>query len=136
MGEKLGFFDNNRKNKNDTEKSGKFDIGYKGKMAPKSPDKPDATVNTSQVDIPNRNVVASQNKSKKEPRKTIGIPEEQYFEFMALMEVSEYTFTYELLGELIDSRLETLSSTDLRMYNATIESLKRKEEKRKQKKKR
>ncbi|MBC1333508.1 hypothetical protein HCJ57_15610 [Listeria booriae] len=99
-----------------------LDLSYKPTVEPRNPDKPQDV--SSSIYVP-----------KNDARKTMRVPEEQFFEFMALLEVSEYSYTYELLGEMINSRMNDLDSADMRLYNGALESIKRTEMKKKQRKK-
>ncbi|EBF5204862.1 hypothetical protein FH000_15225 [Listeria monocytogenes] len=62
------------------------------------------------------------------------VPDAQFFEFMALLDTSEYSYVYELLGDMIDQRLKTLNTNELRIYQSALESIKRTEEKKKNQK--
>lgn len=120
----IGFF-NKKKNPNTNKKQS--DMTYKEipkpqetyTGVPKSAESSSATSTRTDSDI----------------RKTMRIPEEQFFEFMALLDTSEYAYTYELLGELIDIKLKQLDSSELRDYQNSLASIRRKEEKKKSKKK-
>ncbi|WP_288528714.1 hypothetical protein [uncultured Secundilactobacillus sp.] len=61
--------------------------------------------------------------SKKDVRKTIRVPEQQYFELNALLELSANKYMYELLAELVDSQVKEMSKNNpdtLRAYQEII----------------
>lgn len=54
------------------------------------------------------------------------MPLETKHEFDALLEISEYQYTYELLGEMHDLYMQKLSPEQLRLFHAQLENIKRK----------
>lgn len=131
---KPGFFNNDNKSTTDstpTPRKG-FTKEYKPPLVPKNPD----GVNTTVKSKTETNFVEStqQIQQKSDIRKTMRVPETQFFEFMALLDASEYSYVYELLGDMIDQRINSLDSNELRVYNSALESIKRTEEKKKQRK--
>ncbi|WP_366533431.1 hypothetical protein ACOJIU_18305 (plasmid) [Carnobacterium maltaromaticum] len=122
----IGFF--NKKKPAETKKKTN-DMGYKEIPEPREKYKPDKESIHSTPQTP----VSS--KTDSDARKTMRVPEEQFFEFMALLDISEYAYTYEFLGELIDIKLNSLDSGELREYQNALASIKKKEEKKKNRKK-
>ncbi|WP_242259638.1 hypothetical protein [Bacillus cereus group sp. BfR-BA-01311] len=59
-------------------------------------------------------------------RGTIRMPLETKHEFDALLEISEYQYAYELLGEMHNLYMEKLSPEQLRLFHAQLENIKRK----------
>lgn len=113
---KPGFF-NNTNNEELTPNKG-YDKSYKPPMAPKTPDKNILQqVNNSNYSIEEISF---------DSRKTMRIPEPQFYEFQALLDVSEYSYVYELLGEMIDARIQNLDSSELRAYQSALDLRKKK----------
>ncbi|MBC1814123.1 hypothetical protein HCA60_16655, partial [Listeria booriae] len=105
---------------------------YKPPLNPRNPDNENTqTAPVNETDTSTTEIVAS----KSIARKTMRVPEDQFFEFMALLDTSEYSYVYELLGDMIDQRLNTLNSSELRIYQSALDSIKRTEEKKKSRKK-
>ena len=122
----MGFFN---KKKKTTNKKKTNDMSYKEIPEPVEKYKPDKESLNSTPQTP----VSS--KTDSDARKTMRVPEEQFFEFMALLDISEYAYTYEFLGELIDIKLNNLDSVELRESQSALASIKKKEEKKKNRKK-
>ncbi|MBC1746930.1 hypothetical protein [Listeria seeligeri] len=133
---KLGFFNTNENSTKTDDvtpvpRKG-YSKEYKPPLIPKNPDNENTqTSPVSEADTSTTEIVAS----KSIARKTMRVPEDQFFEFMALLDTSEYSYVYELLGDMIDQRLNTLNSSDLRIYQSALDSIKRTEEKKKSRKK-
>lgn len=54
------------------------------------------------------------------------MPLETKQEFDALLEISEYQYAYELLGEMHDIWMKKLTPEELRLFHASLENIKRK----------
>ncbi|EAC2557534.1 hypothetical protein JR536_002948 [Listeria monocytogenes] len=123
---KMGFFGNTSTEDDLKPKKG-FDKSYKPPITPKSPDN-----NTPQVQS---NPTIQFDDISFDSRKTMRIPEPQFYEFQALLDVSEYSYVYELLGEMIDARIQNLDSSELRAYQSALELRRKKAIKDRSKKK-
>jgi hypothetical protein len=131
---KMGFFNSDEKQSKSSDiipvpKKG-YNKEYKPPLEPLNPD--DKKI-AEQIDYETKSEsINIQQKS--DVRKTMRVPEEQFFEFMALLDASEYSYVYELLGDMIDQRMSKLDSSELRVYQSALESIKRTENKKKQRK--
>lgn len=114
MSNDMGFF--NKKegggNPGDKNKGGKIDVGYKPDVIPSTPYDPS---------LPTKATLVNGDK-----RGTIRMPLETKHEFDALLEISEYQYAYELLGEMHNLYMEKLSPEQLRLFHAQLENIKRK----------
>lgn len=122
----MGFFNKREgsENSNAKNKGGKIDLGYKADITPSTPYDPS---------LPAKATLVNGDK-----RGTIRMPLETKHEFDALLEISEYQYAYELLGEMHNLYMEKLSPEQLRLFHAQLENIKRKaalKEAKKQKKK-
>ncbi|EAD4839229.1 hypothetical protein WO46_15135 [Listeria monocytogenes] len=133
---KLGFFNTNEgSSKTDdvtpVPRKG-YSKEYKPPLSPRNPDNENTAVTPVREDATSISEVVANNSS---IRKTMRVPEDQFFEFMALLDTSEYSYVYELLGDMIDQRLNTLNTSELRIYQSALDSIKRTEEKKKSRRK-
>ncbi|EJQ35991.1 hypothetical protein IEE_05511 [Bacillus cereus BAG5X1-1] len=114
MSKELGFFGN--KGKEDAGKKGQknngLDINYKPDIPPTTPYDPSVPVRATLVNG--------------DKRGTIRMPLETKQEFDALLEISEYQYTYELLGEMLDTWMKKLTPEQLRLFHSSLENIKRK----------
>lgn len=112
--EKIGFFNNTEKKNEEPKgnKGGKLDISYQPDIPPAKPFDPA---------LPTRAALVNSDK-----RGSIRMPLETKHEFDALLEVSEYQYAYELLGEMHNLYMQKLSPEQLRLFNASLENIKRK----------
>ncbi|BCD32989.1 hypothetical protein PDQ69_24230 [Bacillus cereus group sp. Bc062] len=113
MSKDIGFF--NKKEGGETpgkNAGGKIDIGYKDDVTPSTPYDPS---------IPAKATLVNGDK-----RGTIRMPLETKHEFDALLEISEYQYTYELLAEMHYLYMQKLSPEQLRLFHAQLENIKRK----------
>ncbi|EAD9920959.1 hypothetical protein KQX72_14630 (plasmid) [Listeria monocytogenes] len=133
---KLGFFNTNEnlsKSNDETPVPRKgYSKEYQPPLVPRSPDTENTSVTPARVD---ESVKSDTVINKRIERKTMRVPEDQFFEFMALLDTSEYSYVYELLGDMIDQRLNTLNTSELRIYQSALDSIKRTEEKKKNRRK-
>lgn len=63
----------------------------------------------------------------KDARRTIRIPRQQYYELLALLELSPNKYVYELIAELVDRAVKEISTDrpdELRLYQQAIERIK------------
>ncbi|MED2933997.1 hypothetical protein P4308_18205 [Bacillus wiedmannii] len=114
MSNDMGFFNKKEgeENPGDKNKGGKNDFGYKADITPSTPYDPS---------LPARAALVNGDK-----RGTIRMPLETKHEFDALLEISEYQYAYELLGEMHNLYMEKLSPEQLRLFHAQLENIKRK----------
>uniref|UniRef100_UPI003F4953EC hypothetical protein n=1 Tax=Bacillus multifaciens TaxID=3068506 RepID=UPI003F4953EC len=113
MSNTMGFF--NKKEggeKPGTKNNGTLDVGYKADITPSTPYDPN---------LPAKATLVNGDK-----RGTIRMPLETKHEFDALLEISEYQYAYELLGEMHNLYMEKLSPEQLRLFHASLENIKRK----------
>lgn len=108
----MGFFNKGKGEKEKTQKSNYFDVGYKEDISPSLPYDPKIPVKATLVDG--------------DKRGTIRMPLETKHEFDALLEISEYQYTYELLGEMLDMWMKKLTPEQHRLFHASLENIKRK----------
>lgn len=114
MNKNMGFFGK----KEGEEKPGsknvgvKVDVGYKADVIPSNPYDPS---------LPAKATLVNGDK-----RGTIRMPLETKHEFDALLEISEYQYAYELLGEMHNLYINKLSAEELRLFHAQHENIKRK----------
>ncbi|WP_207578233.1 hypothetical protein [Listeria seeligeri] len=132
---KLGFFNTNENSSKTDDvtpipRKG-YSKEYKPPLSPRNPDKENTTITTVKED---ESSTSENSGNKSDARKTMRVPEDQFFEFMALLDTSEYSYVYELLGDMIDQRLNTLNTSELRIYHSALDSIKRTEEKKKNRK--
>ncbi|EGC8681604.1 hypothetical protein PX347_002855 [Listeria monocytogenes] len=133
---KLGFFNTNENPSKADEvtpvpRKG-YSKEYKPPLIPRNPDNENTTINPVQeAETQTSEIVGN----KSTARKTMRVPEDQFFEFMALLDTSEYSYVYELLGDMIDQRLNMLNTSELRIYQSALDSIKRTEEKKKTRRK-
>ncbi|EOO11930.1 hypothetical protein [Bacillus cereus] len=126
MSNNMGFFNKKEggENPGTKNKGGKIDVGYKADITPSTPYDPS---------LPAKATLVNGDK-----RGTIRMPLETKHEFDALLEISEYQYAYELLGEMHNLYIDKLSAEELRLFHAQHENIKRKaalKEAKKQKKK-
>ncbi|MCU5669138.1 hypothetical protein OCB72_31635 [Bacillus cereus] len=114
MSKDMGFFNKkeNGENPGDKNKGGNMDVSYKADVIPSTPYDPS---------LPAKATLVNGDK-----RGTIRMPLETKHEFDALLEISEYQYTYELLGEMHDLYMQKLSPEQLRLFHAQLENIKRK----------
>lgn len=114
MSKDIGFFNKKEggENPGDKSKGGKIDVGYKADVIPSTPYDPSLPAKASLVNG--------------DKRGSIRMPLETKHEFDALLEVSEYQYAYELLGEMHNLFMEKLSPEQLRLFHAQLENIKRK----------
>ncbi|AJG73715.1 hypothetical protein FOC89_00810 (plasmid) [Bacillus thuringiensis] len=119
MSKDMGFFNKKEGGENPgNNKGGKIDVGYKADVTPSTPYDPSIPANPS---LPAKATLVNGDK-----RGTIRMPLETKHEFDALLEISEYQYTYELLGEMHDLYMQKLSPEQLRLFHAQLENIKRK----------
>ncbi|MBU4643117.1 hypothetical protein [Bacillus toyonensis] len=109
----MGFF--NKKEKTDGKKGNKkndADFEYKEDVLPTTPYDPS---------IPVKAKLVNANK-----RATIQLPLETKQEIDALLEISEYQYAYEILGEMIGMWMKELTPDEHKLFHATLENIKRK----------
>ncbi|OXM07888.1 hypothetical protein A3845_29030 (plasmid) [Bacillus anthracis] len=114
QGKGMGFFGNKGKpaSEKKDEKKTKLDLDYKPDLNPSTPYDPTLPVKATLVNG--------------DKRGTLRIPLETKHEFDALLEISEYQYTYELLGEMLDTWMKKLTPEQLRLFHASLENIKRK----------
>ncbi|AZJ24540.1 hypothetical protein CT694_34520 (plasmid) [Bacillus wiedmannii bv. thuringiensis] len=114
MSKDIGFFNKKESEENpgDKKKGGKIDLGYKADVTPSNPYDPS---------LPAKATLVNGDK-----RGTIRMPLETKHEFDALLEISEYQYAYELLGEMHNLYINKLSAEELRLFHAQHENIKRK----------
>ncbi|EJR50113.1 hypothetical protein IIO_06426 [Bacillus cereus VD115] len=114
MNKNMGFFGKKEggENPGDKNKGGGMDVGYKADITPTAPYDPS---------LPAKATLVNGDK-----RGSIRMPLETKHEFDALLEVSEYQYAYELLGEMHNLFMEKLSPEQLRLFHAQLENIKRK----------
>ncbi|PGB30805.1 hypothetical protein [Bacillus toyonensis] len=114
MSKDIGFFNKKESEENPggKKKGGKIDLGYKDDVIPSTPYDPS---------LPAKAALVNGDK-----RGTIRMPLETKHEFDALLEISEYQYAYELLGEMHNLYMEKLSPEQLRLFHAQLENIKRK----------
>lgn len=114
MSNNMGFFGKKEGGSNSGTKNsgGKLDVGYKADVTPSTPYDPS---------LPAKATLVNGDK-----RGTIRMPLETKHEFDALLEISEYQYAYELLGEMHNLYMEKLSPEQLRLFHAQLENIKRK----------
>ncbi|OUB20115.1 hypothetical protein CN980_28565 [Bacillus cereus] len=114
MSKDIGFFNKKESEENpgDKKKGGKIDFGYKADVTPSNPYDPS---------LPAKATLVNGDK-----RGTIRMPLETKHEFDALLEISEYQYAYELLGEMHNLYINKLSAEELRLFHAQHENIKRK----------
>ncbi|MFK4316913.1 hypothetical protein ABH953_005775 [Bacillus sp. RC236] len=114
MSKDIGFFNKKESEKNPggKQKGGKVDLGYKADVPPSNPYDPN---------LPAKATLVNGDK-----RGTIRMPLETKHEFDALLEISEYQYAYELLGEMHNLYIDKLSAEELRLFQAQHENIKRK----------
>ncbi|AJI09117.1 hypothetical protein [Bacillus cereus] len=112
MSKEMGFFGKGNEGDKDNGNNGGFDIGYKPDIPPSTPYDPT---------LPAKATLVNGDK-----RGTIRMPLETKQEFDALLEISEYQYAYELLGEMHDIWMKKLTPEELRLFHASLENIKRK----------
>ncbi|UYX55886.1 hypothetical protein M3Y14_32160 (plasmid) [Bacillus thuringiensis] len=114
MSNNMGFFGKKEGGEKPGSKNvgGTVDVGYKADVIPSNPYDPS---------LPAKATLVNSDK-----RGSIRMPLETKLEFDALLEVSEYQYAYELLGEMHNLFMEKLSPEQLRLFNAQLENIKRK----------
>ncbi|PEB22158.1 hypothetical protein COF68_17940 [Bacillus toyonensis] len=114
MSNDMGFFNKKEggENPGDKNKGGTMDVGYKADITPSKPYDPS---------LPAKATLVNGDK-----RGTIRMPLETKHEFDALLEISEYQYAYELLGEMHNLYINKLSAEELRLFHAQHEHIKRK----------
>ncbi|MFF2884791.1 hypothetical protein [Bacillus toyonensis] len=114
MSNDMGFFNKKEggENPGDKNKGRKIDVGYKADISPSTPYDPS---------LPAKATLVNGDK-----RGTIRMPLETKHEFDALLEISEYQYAYELLGEMHNLYINKLSAEELRLFHAQHEHIKRK----------
>ncbi|MEB9506436.1 hypothetical protein P4J13_21110 [Bacillus anthracis] len=112
MSKEMGFFGKGNEGDEDNGNNGRFDIGYKPDIPPSTPYDPT---------LPAKATLVNGDK-----RGTIRMPLETKQEFDALLEISEYQYAYELLGEMHDIWMKKLTPEELRLFHASLENIKRK----------
>ncbi|MBE7106636.1 hypothetical protein FT637_27600 [Bacillus cereus] len=114
MSNNMGFFNKKEGGENPgaKNKGGKIDVGYKADITPSTPYDPS---------LPAKATLVNGDK-----RGTIRMPLETKHEFDALLEISEYQYAYELLGEMHNLYIDKLSAEELRLFHAQHENIKRK----------
>ncbi|OUB62842.1 hypothetical protein [Bacillus thuringiensis] len=113
MSKDIGFFNKKEGEENTGGKKGrKIDLGYKDDVIPSNPYDPS---------LPAKATLVNGDK-----RGTIRMPLETKHEFDALLEISEYQYAYELLGEMHNLYINKLSAEELRLFHAQHENIKRK----------
>ncbi|PFM65446.1 hypothetical protein COJ48_06245 [Bacillus cereus] len=114
MNSNMGFFGKKEGGENPGSKNtgGKIDVNYKADVIPSNPYDPS---------LPTKAALVNGDK-----RGTIRMPLETKQEFDALLEISEYQYTYELLGEMLDTWMKKLSPEQIRLFHASLENIKRK----------
>ncbi|MGM2748637.1 hypothetical protein BK718_03290 [Bacillus thuringiensis serovar andalousiensis] len=114
MSKDIGFFNKKEGGETPGQKNGggKIDVGYKADVTPSTPYDPS---------IPAKATLVNGDK-----RGTIRMPLETKHEFDALLEISEYQYTYELLAEMHYLYMQKLSPEQLRLFHAQLENIKRK----------
>lgn len=114
MSKDIGFF--NKKDggetPGDTNKGGNIDVSYKADVTPSNPYDPNLPVKATLVNG--------------DKRGTIRMPLETKHEFDALLEISEYQYAYELLGEMHNLFMEKLTPEQVRLFQTQLENIKRK----------
>ncbi|MEC3226080.1 hypothetical protein P9027_29625 [Bacillus thuringiensis] len=114
MSKDMGFFGKNdgEENSGDKNGGGKMDVGYKADVTPSTPYDPS---------LPTKATLVNGDK-----RGSIRMPLETKQEFDALLEISDYQYAYELLGEMHDIWMKKLTPEQLRLFHASLENIKRK----------
>ncbi|MDA2480067.1 hypothetical protein PDN61_27120 [Bacillus cereus] len=114
MSKDIGFFNKKESEENPggKKKGGRIDLGYKDDVIPSTPYDPS---------LPAKATLVNGDK-----RGTIRMPLETKHEFDALLEISEYQYAYELLGEMHNLYMEKLSPEQQRLFRSQHENIKRK----------
>ncbi|MGN4669894.1 hypothetical protein ACTFRP_30635 [Bacillus cereus group sp. MYBK234-1] len=114
MSKDIGFFNKkeSEENPDGKQKGGKIDLGYKADAIPSNPYDPSMPTKASLVNG--------------DKRGSIRMPLETKQEFDALLEISDYQYAYELLGEMHDIWMKKLTPEQLRLFHASLENIKRK----------
>lgn len=122
---KPGFF--TKDNSKDTLKkgSGLLDKSYKPDPQPKTLYRPEPTIET------NNSSRSTQGFGNKSERKSLVLPAEQYYQFMALLDQSAFSYTYELLGDQMQPQIDKMSQVERQMFDMKVAQLREKDEKKK-----
>ncbi|WP_257593980.1 hypothetical protein [Lactiplantibacillus plantarum] len=59
------------------------------------------------------------------------MPAEQYYQFMALLDQSAFSYTYELLGDQMQHKIDKMSQVERQMFDMKVAQLREKDEKKK-----
>ncbi|WP_054726809.1 hypothetical protein [Paucilactobacillus hokkaidonensis] len=59
------------------------------------------------------------------------MPAEQYYQFMALLDQSAFSYTYELLGDQMQPQIDKMSQVERQMFDMKVAQLREKDEKKK-----
>ncbi|WP_054680677.1 hypothetical protein [Lacticaseibacillus sharpeae] len=76
-------------------------------------------------------------KANTDARKTMRIPEEQFYELQALLELSSNKYIYELIAELTDARVREIAKDDpemLRSYQSIVTRIRQTDQRKKSRK--
>ncbi|MEE6717084.1 hypothetical protein [Schleiferilactobacillus harbinensis] len=119
---KLGFFNNAGPKKNNNN----LDLAYTNIAEPKETYNPEK--NTGKEILPkSASKTLSASAAANAARKTLRLPNEVYYEFSALLELSEFAYSYELLAELVEDGIKKRSDGDpdfSRTFRAVTERIK------------
>lgn len=111
MAENMGFFGKKRDNNRPVRKKSEIlDKQYKEDPQPKITYKP-------------LNVKKG---FSQDERKTLSIPGEIYYQFMALLDQSEYKYAYEMLADQMQPSIDRMSDLEKQMFALRIKQLKQK----------
>ncbi len=113
---KPGFF--GKDNKKEMPKTGKPDNSYKETTTPKNAFSP--TFDETHLREDSTHLLKTNNKS-------FVVPAEIWCEFMALLEISDNDYTYELLAEMSDMYKKSLNQEELLKFEKESNDIKRKQ---------
>lgn len=121
-----GFFTKESSDKTTSKNgSGLLDTSYKPDPQPKTLYRPEPT---TKVTNSSRSTQGFSNKSE---RKSLVLPAEQYYQFMALLDQSAFSYTYELLGDQMQPQIDKMSQVERQMFDMKVAQLREKDEKKK-----
>ncbi|KRM25167.1 hypothetical protein FC91_GL001105 [Schleiferilactobacillus harbinensis DSM 16991] len=118
---KIGFFNSAgpKKQKNN------LDLSYTDIAEPKETYAPEK--NTGKEILPKSKSTISASAAANAARKTLRLPNDVYYEFSALLELSDFAYSYELLAELVEDGIKKRSEEDpdfARTFRAVAERIK------------
>ncbi len=123
---KPGFFTKDNSEKDTLKKgSGLLDKSYKPDPQPKTLYRPEPTIEA------NNSSRSTQGFGNKSERKSLVLPAEQYYQFMALLDQSAFSYTYELLGDQMQPQIDKMSQVERQMFDMKVAQLREKDEKKK-----